>query len=125
MAERRESNITLRNGFLATQDLFVEGTVIDGNDVYYRGMGRWEISKGFSVSIGSSGGSVNPLLNVSNTHAGLTGGGSIAQAFAANVYLFAGSGTAYVGGVSKGAAGSSVTNYTGTAAGRAGPITPR
>lgn len=50
-------------------------------------------------------GGVNPMLNVSNTHAGLTGGGLISQALAANVYFFAGSSTAFVGGSSKGATG--------------------
>lgn len=122
MPERNRKEYTFPKGFWATQNKYLEGTLIDGNDVFVRAGGLIESSKGFGAN-GSSGG-VAVLLNVSNGHGGLSISGNIVQAFAAGVYFFAGSGTAFVNAVSKGAAGSSVTIYTGSSTVNAGLVAP-
>ena len=89
--------------------------VVAGQNLWNRGQGLFTTSKGFGGSVLSSGG-VNPLLNVAGTFGGLTGGGSITQAFGAGVYFFAGAGNAIVGGTLLGPVqGGTVTIWLGTA----------
>lgn len=118
MPERTPTKATFEKGYWPTQMSFIPGTLIDALNLYVRSGGRLETSKGFGAN-GSSGG-VGVLQALAGTHGGLSTNGSITQAFGAGVYFFAGSGTAFVGGVSKGAAGSSVTIYTGSTTVNAG-----
>ena len=102
----------------------VEGILLAGMNVWNRGSGRMVTVKGFGDSVANSGG-VNPLLNVSDTYGGLTEGGSITQAFGDGIYFYAGSGEAFVEGVSKGVvAGGSIMIFIDGAAYQAGLLPP-
>lgn len=108
MPRRQTDRIIPTRGYVATQNAFIDGAILDGINMMFRGGGLWESAKGFGSS-GSAGGAIAVLLNVASTHGGMTGNGSIVQAFASGVYVFAGSGQGFVGGASIGTAGSSVT----------------
>src|SRR5579871_3188448 len=96
--------------------------LLDGRNIWNRGFGRWVTAKGFGASGLTS--HANPLMQVFNTYGGLSGGGSIAQAFGANIYFYAGVGAASVGSLGIGNAGSSITIWNGSAAFPAGILPP-
>ena len=126
MPERTPSRFIWPRGYWPNTALVtgVPQVLVGGQNVWNRGSGRMVSSKGFGASVANSGG-VNPLMNVSDTYGGLTLGGSIVQAFGAGIYFFAGAGTAFVGGVSKGAvSGGTITIYTGTSTVQAGLLPP-
>jgi len=126
MSDRIPARFFFENGYWpSTAPIFgVPHTLLAGKNLWVRGKGLLITSKGFGGSVASSGG-VNPLLNVASTYGGLSGGGSIVQAFGNGIYFFAGSGFARVGGVTLGAVqGGSVTIYTGSSAVAAGLLPP-
>lgn len=126
MPEREPLSFSFENGYFPSTSIIkgVQRCLIAGQNLWLRGKGLFTTSKGFGGAVASSGG-VNPLLNVASTYGGLTGGGSIVQAFASGVYFFAGSGTAYVGGVSVGSVmGGTITIYTGSSTVQAGITSP-
>lgn len=102
----------------------IPGTIVAGKNSFYRGLDQWESSRGVAAS-GSNGG-VRHLLNVNNTHGGLSGNGSLLRFLAA--YVLAGSGTAFVGGSSIAAAGATLVikpdSGTAKAVGVATPSAP-
>lgn len=122
MAERESARIGWKNGFFSNTAMIlgVDECLLAGTNLWNRGPGLMTTSKGFGASVANSGG-VNPLLNVASGYGGLTGGGSVTQAFASGVYLFAGSGNLYVNGVLIGAvSGGTVSIWTGSAVVAAG-----
>lgn len=126
MGERRPARFVFNNGYIPSTALIygIENCIVSGKNLWIRNGGLAIVAKGFGGSVANSG-AVNPLLNVSSTYGGLTGGGSISQAFAAGVYFFAGIGTAFVGGVSKGAvSGGTITIFTGSSTVQAGLAPP-
>lgn len=130
MPERQKFNFTWENGYFPStaQVTGVPNCLLGGRNLWARGKGLMAIAKGFGSAVAQSGGSVNPLLNTANTYAGLTGGGSITQAFGVGIYFFAGAGQAFVGGISVGSVlGGTVTIRVGSStvqAGLAPPGTP-
>lgn len=126
MAEREPLSFLWSNGFWPNCAILkgVPDCVIAGQNLWARGKGVFVSSKGFGSAVATSGG-VNPLLNVGSGYGGLTGGGSVTQAFASGVYFFAGVGMLYVNGVPIGAvSGGTVTIYTGSAVVQAGLTIP-
>jgi hypothetical protein len=127
MPPRTPARFTWDKGYWPNTSLVtgVPGVLVSGQNLWNRGSGLMVSSKGFAASVLNSGGSVNPLLNVGSTYGGLTGGGNIVQVIGTGIFIFAGSGTAYVGGVSKGSvAGGTITIWTGAAAVQAGLAPP-
>lgn len=126
MGERIPAHFHFKNGFWPTTALVygVPDCLIAGQGLWNKGQGLFVTAKGFGGSVANSGGA-NPLLNVASSYGGLTGGGSISQAFAAGVYFFAGTGTAFVGGVSLGSVqGGTITIFTGGSTVKAGLLPP-
>lgn len=126
MAERSPISFSFENSYFPSTSLIkgVARCLIVGLNLWLRGKGLFVSSKGFGSSVATSGG-VNPLLNVGSGYGGLTGGGSVTQAFASGVYFFAGVGTLFVDGVSRGAvSGGTVTIWTGSSAVQAGILPP-
>jgi hypothetical protein len=107
MPPRQLHRFTAEKGFVSAARLIpgVVGSLIAGSNVWCRGAGLVESSKGAASSTASGG--VAHLQNVAATHGGMGTSGSGTSYFSA--YFFAGSGNFYVGGSSQGAAGSSVT----------------
>jgi len=98
--------------------------LLGGQNVWNRGSGLLVSARGFGSSVANSGG-VNPLLNVADTWGGLTGGGSIVQAFGDGIYFYAGAGEAFVDGSSVGSVmGGTITIWTGASAVQAGMAAP-
>lgn len=126
MSERLPARFRFNNGYVPTTALVfgIPDCIIAGTNLWNQGRGLLKTAKGFGASVANSGG-VNPLLNVAATYGGLTGGGSIVQAFGAGIYFFAGSGSARVGGVSLGSVlGGTVTIFTGSSTVQAGLLPP-
>lgn len=110
-------------GFYPSQSSFgniIPGTVISGSGVWFRGHGKPISDRGYS-SQGATGG-VFPVMVTGSTHAGLTGGGTVTDAFATT--WFAGSGTAYKGGSPLGASAGSLMLMVGGSAVTAGLSKP-
>lgn len=126
MPERERYRFSWENGYFPStaKIVGVPNCLLGGRNLWARGKGLMAIAKGFGSAVATSGG-VNPLLNTANTYAGLTGGGSITQAFGAGIYFFAGSGQAYVGGVSIGSVlGGTITIRIGSSTVQAGLAPP-
>ena len=126
MANRTPAKFTAENGMYSNTGRINGATncLINARNIWVRGKNRIVSSKGFGIPVANSGG-VNPLLNVEQGYGGLTGGGSIFNAFAPGVFFFAGIGNAFVQGVSKGSVlGGSITIWTGSAAFAAGLLPP-
>ena len=126
MSERREFSFDFANGYWPSTSLIkgVSKCIIAGLNLWVRGRGLFTSSKGFAASSISSG-PINPILNVGGGYGGLTGGGSVTQAFANGVYFFAGSGTLYINGISLGSVqGNTVSIWNGSAALQAGILAP-
>jgi hypothetical protein len=126
MADRDNLSFLWSNGFWPNTALIkgVPDCIVAGQNLWARGKGVFVSSRGFGSAVATSGG-VNPLLNVGSGYGGLTGGGSVTQAFASGVYFFAGAGMLYVNGVPIGAvSGGTVTIYTGSAVVQAGLTSP-
>jgi hypothetical protein len=117
MADRQEVSFSLENAYYPSTALIkgVPNCLIAGQNLLLRGRGVWTSARGCGNSIGSAG-AINPALNVGSGFGGLTGGGSVTQAFAAGVYFYAGSGQLYVNGspVGNGVEGGTVTIWTGS-----------
>lgn len=97
MPERVTREFHWQNGFIPTQTLAggIPGSIISGSNVWIWGAGLLESAKGFA-SNGSAGDALTPLMNVGNTHGGVTGGGTVVDSFGTT--FVAGSGNAYKGG---------------------------
>jgi hypothetical protein len=110
-------------GYWPNQDKLpgIPGSVIAGKNMFQRGAGKWEASKG--IGSGGSNGGVRHLQTVGGTHGGMSILGSVIRFFNSNVW--AGSGNAFEGGVNLGAAGASlVIKPIGGAAKAVGELAP-
>src|SRR6185369_12408444 len=107
MPERVTRQFHWNSGYVPTQTKAggIPGSIIAGSNAWVWGNGLIESAKGFATT-GTSSGGANPLMNVGNTHGGCTGGGTVVDAFGTT--WVEGSGTAFKGGVSLGAASSSL-----------------
>lgn len=126
MPERTPSRFEWSGGYWPTTAKVVgrPSVLLAGQNLWNRGSGLLVSSRGFGSPLFNSGG-VNPLLNVADTWGGLTGGGSITQAFGEGIYFFAGTGDAYVNGGFVGSVeGGTVTIWTGSDAVEAGLVPP-
>lgn len=114
MPRRTAYRFGFQGGFYPTQakTLGIPGTIISGQNVWCWGT-LLESAKG-TASAGSSG-APNPLMNVAATHGGVTGGGSVYDAFGVT-WAAGSSGTAYKGGSSLGTVSGSLRLKAGAAA---------
>lgn len=106
MPPRRTIRYANSEGYWPNQDKLpgIPGSVVGGKNMWFRGAGKWESSKG--VGSGGSNGGVRHLQAVGDTHGGMSVFGSVIRFFLSNVW--AGSGSAFEGGTNLGAAGSTL-----------------